>query len=192
MKHSKYFSLTLTFFLAMLTTTIAQTCDCDSLIKSRKVNWTRWVENSDSIKILKVVKIGIIKSEKERHKVLKQLTSDTAWSTFPVSGKTVMVQLGRLDTLFGRQFSLPINLKKFDTTSGKPVPFPGETIPMRKVGFASKKASLEHLNKYIALQDEHFEFYFSMGNTIFMTPVICSKTYCTTVDNIFFNLFIKS
>jgi len=191
MKHSKYYKLTFIFVLTMINYSIAQNCKCDSVIENRNSNWNKWVDNSDTIKILKIVKIGIIKTEKEKEKLLTRLTKDTAWVAFPVSGKTVTVKLGRFDTLQGKQFSLPDKIEKYDSTKGKPFLLPGETIPMRTVSFASKKQSLDQLYEDVALGDEYYEVYFINGKTEFMSPTICAKRYCTIIDNIFFNLFIK-
>ena len=175
----------------MINYSIAQNCTCDSVIENRKSTWNKWVDNSDTIKILKIVKIGVIKTEKEKQKLLTRLTKDTAWVAFPVSGKTVTVQLGRFDTLQGKQFRLPDKIEKYDSTKGKPFLLPGETFPTRTISFASKKQKLDQLNKFVALGDEYYEVYFSNGKTVFMSPTICAKSYCTIVDNIIFNLFIK-
>ena len=191
MKHSKYYKLTFIFVLTMINYSIAQNCKCDSVIENRNSNWNKWVDNSEMIKILKIVKVGIITTEKEKQKLLTRLTNDTAWVAFPVSGKTVTVQLGRFDTLQGKQYRLPEKIEKYDSAIGKPFLLPGETTPMRTVSFASKKQTLDQLNKFVVLGDEYYEVYFSNGKTVFMSPTICAKSYCTIVDNIFFNLFIK-
>jgi len=188
MKHSKYFRLTFIFVLTIINYSFAQNCNCDSVIENRKKNWSKWVDNSDTIKIIKIIKTGIIKTEKEKQKILNRLTMDTSWTAFPVSGKTVTVQFGRFDTLAGRKFRLP---EKYDSTKGKPFLLPGETIPMRTVSFSSKKETLDKLNKFVAVGDEYYEVYFSNGKTVFISPTICAKNYCTIVDNIIFNLFIK-
>jgi hypothetical protein len=57
--------------------------------------------------------------------------------------------------------------------------------------FASKKRTLNLLNKLVTLGDVYYEVYFSYGNSVFMSPTICTKNHCTIVDNIISNLFIN-
>lgn len=191
MKHFKYYKLVFIFVLAMINHTIAQNCNCDSVVENRKSNWNKWVDNSDTIEILKIVKLGVIKTEKEKQKILNQLTHDTAWLAFPVSGKTVTLQLGRFDTLQGKQFRLADKIKNHDSAKGKPFLLPSDTIPMRTVSFASKSRTLEQLNKFVALGDEYYQVYFRNGKSVFISPTVCVRSYCTIVDNIIFNFFIE-
>jgi hypothetical protein len=152
-------------------------------------NWPKWVRNSDTIKIIRVVKIGLIETEMRRQQILKSMTNDTSWVSFPVSGKTVTVRLGRLDTLAGRTFKLPDT--NVDSTKGQPIVLPGESGPMATVSFATKNSEYRFFNENITVSDEYYEIYFLVGNTSLMSPGICSKKLCTIMDNIIYNLFIR-
>ena len=184
----KYLFLTFLFALAFSKNSLTQTCNCDSLAESRKSNWPKWVKNSDTIKVVQVVKIGLIKTEKRKQQLLKSVTDDTSWVSFPASGKTVTVRLGRLDTLAGRMFRLPDT--NIDSSRAQLNMLPGESGPMRTVSFATKNNQFRFLNENIAVGDEYYEIYFLVGKTLFMSPSICSKKFCTIMDNIIYNLFI--
>jgi hypothetical protein len=190
MKHSFPIKLTVFCIIFSITNTFAQNCNCDSLLFNRRLNWPKWVTNSDSIRIVDIIGKGPIKTKRKKEQILKLLVSDTAWVAILEFGGNVPVKLARLDTLAGRQIRVLDN-SPFDSTKGKPFILPGDPGRMKTICFASQAEMIKYFNENIALTDEYFEVYFSVAGQIIMSPSICQKYYCTVMDNIMFNLFLK-
>ena len=183
------FSSFITLLLILLTQTgHGQTCNCDSLLEIRRSSWSKFVKNSDTIQIVAIRKVGLIKSENFRKKVILRLTSDTAWLAFLEMGKTVTVRLGRLDTLAGR--SIEENIYPTDVANGYDSLFvmPGKRYPTKLYGFPTKKALYQSYISRIAKYDEYYEVDFRVGNTYLTSPLVCSKLNCNLSDNIFLQL----
>lgn len=173
MKLSLYLGLILFFTIFLINKTSGQTCHCDSLLEYSRSNWTRWVANSDSIEIVQVKKIGLIKTEKNKQKLLRLFNSDTSWVSYPTSGKKVIVRFGRLDTLSGNF------IKTLDSFGGEARAYVG-----------TKEDRANSFNANIKIGDEYYEVFFRIGNKIIMSPSFCSKESCMIIDNIISTLFI--
>lgn len=168
MKHSVRIGLLL-FFTSFSNTSIAQNCNCDSLVEHVRSNWTNWVVNADSIKIISIKKIGTIKTEKNKEYLLRLLASDTAWAAYPTTlAKRTILIFGRLDTLAGR------SIKALDAYGND-----------ARVYIGTKEEKLKGFNANYNLTDEYYEVYFRLGNKIIMSPAVCSKKQCTIFDNVF-------
>jgi len=164
----------LILILFLCNESVGQSCNCDSLIENKRQNWSNWVKNSDTIKIVQIKKLGTIKTEKNKKDLFQIFNSDTSWVSYPESGKSVFVKLARLDTVAGKF------LKSIDQYGSE-----------SRVYFPSKKEVSESLKTYITINDEYYEIYFAIGNRIIISPIFCIKRSCIIMDHIISPLFIN-
>ena len=178
-------SILILFILFLNIWATAQKCSCDSLcfceilIKDLKQNWNKWVQNSDSIRLIAVKEIGEIETESNKTKYVGLLTADTAWVAHPAYGKSVFVEFLKYDSAQGN------NIKHYNSS---------RTLISSYTVFPKKDNAIISLNRNIKLTDKYYEIYFQINGKIIMSPTICSKTnkyLCTGfVDNIISHLSI--
>jgi hypothetical protein len=190
MQLSKKINLILFSFFTSIAFTFGQNCKCDSAVNLRLKTWTTIVRNSDSIKIVKILRKGKIKTNKQKAHIIGQLTSDSAIVAFPTSSKRVYLKIGRYDTLSGRKFRLPDYDYEFDSTRGKPFLIPGDTVPMQVVTFGKKELLAKELYKTVMLNNYFYEIVFLINGKEYVLPTICFEKYGTLLDNIFMKIRI--
>lgn len=177
--------LTITFVTFINLQVYSQKCSCDSicycetLVKDLQLNWTKWVQNSDTIQLVDIIDLGFIRTEANKQKYIELLTADTAWTSHPAMGRKVYLHLLRYDSIQGKDIQFYDSTRKLIRSY--------TTFPKRDI-------AIMYLNKSIKLTDRYYEIYFRVNNNLIMSPTICmTKQYVCTgfLDNILEHLNIN-
>ena len=175
----------ITFLLFLSHKTTAQRCSCDSLCycetlaQEWKLNWNKWVQNSDTVKLISINYVGVVETESNKKKYIELLTADTAWFAHPAYGKSVYVEF-----------------LKYDSAQGKDIQhYNSDRKLIRSYStYQKKELAIISLNKSIKLTDRYYEVYFQINGRVIMSPTICktNQYICTGfLDNIISHLSVN-
>ena len=151
-------------------------CNCDSLINSYRLGWSKWVKNSDSIFIVKVKYKFTINSEKDKQAAIQKILNARWTAIIGTSNESkVTIKLGKTDTLYGKHF----------------YEFNPDGSEKSSISYATKDEVKKNLQEQVSLGDKYYDVYFQVGDKTIISPSICINRYWIIDDNIFENLWMQ-